>query len=356
MATNVLTKNPYSFSGGDGPEESPAAVPLWRRILTPLASLRLTVVLFALAIFIVLAGTVAQIDMDVWEVVHHYFRSFFTWIPLRIFFPRTWNIPLGFPFPGLWTVGAVMFVNLLAAHTLRFKTQAKGIRLVSGLIVILAGIALTTWVIVGVGTIPWSTLWLGMKLALAGLLAGALYRLVTMDWRDAGSRRDFWSPGAVILAGALLGWLLIASDFVPGDSSMRILWQLVQGALAGGVLLVGCVLAFRKRAGVVLLHAGVGLMMFNELFVGLQNEGYFIQGAAESQMQLQKGDVHNYVEDIRALEFAVVDPSDAKNDSVTVVSKSLLLLAGGTVHDKDLPFDLTLVKYIQNAEADDAAP
>ncbi len=43
-------------------------------ILTPLASLKLTVVLLLMAIFIVFAGTLAQTEKDIWQVVHDYFR------------------------------------------------------------------------------------------------------------------------------------------------------------------------------------------------------------------------------------------------------------------------------------------
>ena len=43
-------------------------------ILTPLASLKLTVVLFVMSIFIVLAGTLAQTEKDIWQVMHDYFR------------------------------------------------------------------------------------------------------------------------------------------------------------------------------------------------------------------------------------------------------------------------------------------
>ena len=39
------------------------------RVLGPLASLKLTVVLFAMSIVIVLAGTLAQVNADVWDVV-----------------------------------------------------------------------------------------------------------------------------------------------------------------------------------------------------------------------------------------------------------------------------------------------
>ena len=43
-------------------------------VLAPLASLKLTVFLFLLSIFIVLAGTLAQVEADIWEVIGEYFR------------------------------------------------------------------------------------------------------------------------------------------------------------------------------------------------------------------------------------------------------------------------------------------
>ena len=55
----------------------PASAGLWssvKSILQPLASLKLTVVLLAMSAFIVLAGTLAQVDADVWEAVRKYFR------------------------------------------------------------------------------------------------------------------------------------------------------------------------------------------------------------------------------------------------------------------------------------------
>jgi hypothetical protein len=48
-------------------------------------------------------------------------------------------------------------------------------------------------------------------------------------------------------------WIWWAGDSAYlGDAGMRILWQLIQGGLAGIVLLVGCILVFRRRGGVVL--------------------------------------------------------------------------------------------------------
>src|SRR5690606_31013411 len=56
-----------------------------RTILKPLASLKLTVALFLMAIFIVLAGTFAQVEHDIWKVVHDYFRDGFRRVCTTVF-------------------------------------------------------------------------------------------------------------------------------------------------------------------------------------------------------------------------------------------------------------------------------
>jgi hypothetical protein len=111
------------------------AGPLWL-MLSAVASLRVTVVLFVLAMFLVFAGTLAQIDLGIWTVVEKYFRSLYVWVPLRTFFPRRWDVPGGFPYPGGWLIGGLLMFNLLAAHLVRFKISWKR----SGILVIHAGI------------------------------------------------------------------------------------------------------------------------------------------------------------------------------------------------------------------------
>src|SRR6185369_14079672 len=125
------------------------------RLLAPFASLRLTVALLAMAIFLIFAGTLAQTDKDIWEVISQYFRTPIAWIDFQIFFPKSVfpeppTIPGSFPYPGGFLIGAAMFVNLLAAHGLRFKIQARGSQLAAGLATIAAGVALT-WLVVVLG-------------------------------------------------------------------------------------------------------------------------------------------------------------------------------------------------------------
>ena len=109
------------------------------RVLKPIASLRLTVALFAMAMFLILAGTLAQVDEGIWSVVARYFRSLVVRIPFQIFVPRSMaHIPGAILFPGGFLIAAVMLVNLLAAHAVRFKFSTRRI----GIIVTHAGVIL----------------------------------------------------------------------------------------------------------------------------------------------------------------------------------------------------------------------
>ena len=58
--------------------------------LRPWVSLKLTVLLFALAIILILVGTLAQVTRDMWEVISLYFRAWICWIEAPVFFPRSW--------------------------------------------------------------------------------------------------------------------------------------------------------------------------------------------------------------------------------------------------------------------------
>jgi ABC-type transport system involved in cytochrome c biogenesis permease subunit len=352
-------------------EHAQAQPALWRRVVAPLASLKLTVTLFGLAIFIIFAGTGAQVHKDIWQVISQYFRTAIAWVEFKDLLPlafvRNENVQGGFYFPGGWLIGTLMAVNLVAAHLTRFKIQATGGRLAAGFAVIGVGVYLT-WLVItsgdaidglrGVAPIEWKTLWNLILVALASVwvaMAWALWRL---------PRERVVERWMLIIGGGLLGCTL--AYFVIGgeaarlsDESMRILWQLTQGGLAGLVLLAGCALVFARRGGIVLLHGGVGLLMFGELWVGLKH--------VEGQMHIKEGEVVNFVQDIRTLELAVIDSLDKDKDRVVVIPESRWLpddsagAAQPVVYDAELPFDVQVVRFYRNsalrrAEANDDNP
>src|SRR3990172_1391609 len=341
---------------------TPSSLPVspLREVLESLASLKLTVWLMAMMVFLVLAGTLAQVEKEIWQVVDGYFRTFITWIDFQLFFPPSFftnhpQIPGGFYYPGGWSLGALLTANLLAAHGIRFQPQAKGKPFAVGLGLIAVGV-LTTWLVIASGSnadglqavpwVSWSAVWKLLLVGLAGLGGGLLF----LRQRLAAERKH---ERRILTVAAILLWVLVAWLVSLGeagrldDSSMRILWQLTKGTVSGLVLFAGCVLLFRKRAGVVLLHGGIGLLMFSELLVGLS--------AVEGRMQIVEGETVNYVQDLRHLELAIIDRSGADAEEHTVVPKSVLL-GGQVIRHTDLPFDLRVDAFLQNSALRPAAP
>jgi len=114
-----------------------------RRILKPVASLKLTVIIFALSLFLIFAGTLAQVHEGVWTVVDEYFRSAIVVIEFQLFVPESIaKVGGAFVFPGGLTLGIVMFVNLIAAHAVRFKLKMNRVGIILthlGVILLLVG-------------------------------------------------------------------------------------------------------------------------------------------------------------------------------------------------------------------------
>jgi ABC-type transport system involved in cytochrome c biogenesis permease subunit len=333
-------------------------------VLTPLASLKITVTLLSLSLFLVLAGTLAQIDYDVWKVVDDYFRTWIALIEVKVFFPRSWDLGSAkFPFPGGKLLGVLLAVNLLAAHGLRFKVTARGGRLVAGLALTALGALITYGVIAsGANTAVESelpqaflnNLWHAMR---AGLGASAL----ALAYVIALTRRAAWQSAGVWLwwfgaatAALLLGlsiYLFANPDVRLDAAGLRILWQLAKATSASIVLALGCLALFAKRGGVVLLHGGVALLMFGEL--------YTAQYVGEAQMRITEGQTIGYAEDVRTWEIAVTDVSDSSKDVVTAIPGNLVddvASKKGTISHDALPFDIRIVDVMPNATTRRAQP
>ena len=106
-----------------------------KSLLKPIASLRVTIVLLLLTMVLVFAGTTAQREMGVQDVQHQIFHSWYAKIYFHYFFQPAPSAPSGyghayFYLPGGFAVMVAILVNLLAAHTLRFKFRAKRIGII----------------------------------------------------------------------------------------------------------------------------------------------------------------------------------------------------------------------------------
>lgn len=329
-------------------------------LLGPLASLKLTVVLFVFSIALVFLGTLAQVDHDIWYVVYEgYFRVWFAFVEwqaigrfIELFVGGNWGgNTSGFYIPGGYIVGSLLLVNLLAAHSIRFKAAAKGTRLGAGLLAIAAGIGLTAIVIMSgmddaiesqLSPAFSSGLWHCLRASVAGLALAGAYWLIT----SYGRLRlvEFAIAGGMIaLVASAAVWLFLNPDARLDDSGLRILWQLIKGGAAALLLLVGCVLVFAKRAGIVLLHGGVGLLMLGELLTGLTAE--------EGQMHIPEGETVNFVYDTRSTELALTSQTADGEQQVAVVPERFLAdaAAGEVISHAELPVDIRIKRYFPNA-------
>ena len=109
---------------------------MFRGFIDLLTSLKLTIICLAAAMILIFAGTLAQVHLGIHEAQQRYFQSMFVWWPAE---GRGFRIPV---FPGGHLIGAVLLVNLIAAHTRRFRWNWRklGIHLThAGLIIMLAG-------------------------------------------------------------------------------------------------------------------------------------------------------------------------------------------------------------------------
>src|SRR5437762_11376373 len=105
---------------------------MFNRLLKPLTSLRLTVVLLTAGLVLVLVGTLAQVHEGLYQAQARYFKSWLVWRPT--IGNSAWPVVL----PGGYLIGSLLLLNLVGAHATRFKFTKKKI----GILMIHAGIVL----------------------------------------------------------------------------------------------------------------------------------------------------------------------------------------------------------------------
>lgn len=101
-------------------------------------SLKLTVVLLVFSMILIFVATLDQVNLGIWAVQEKYFRSLFV-------LARFGDIPVPV-FPGGYTIGGMLLINLIAAHLYRFRFEGRKVGIVLthiGLILLLIGELLT---------------------------------------------------------------------------------------------------------------------------------------------------------------------------------------------------------------------
>ncbi len=332
------------------------ATDIVQAILTPLSSLRLTVVLLGLSVLVTFLITLQQSERDMWEIKNDHFSSVLVQVPFQTIMVRSWfpdapPLPGSFVIPSGFTLIVLLLMNLIAAHMLRFRLQASGGRLIGGLVVAAIG-ALFTWAIIfntrsattfqAEPPIPYRQMWYVLQVML-GLLVAAGGLAFFAVGKGKRIEKLLVATLTLIVGIALAAVVLLGEDAFIGKEGMRIVWQLAQSTAAGLVCLVAAVLIFRRKGGMVILHLGIAGLLVNEIYVSVTND--------ETQMQIAEGETVNIATDIRATELAVIDQSDDAFDQIVVVPENQLMdddLA--TIEHPELPFNIEVLRYVENAD------
>lgn len=257
--------------------------------LTWLASLRLTVVLLAASMYLIFVGTLAQVELGIWQVVEKYFRSLVVDVPFDVFrsllYPgseTTWKG--SHPFPGGFLLIGLLLINLLAAHAVRFKITGSG-----------------------------TTLWIGVGLIAIGT---GITSYTVLDPETS----------ATIQQNVML---------------MLLIWSVPMTVIG-----IGCLWVFGgRKAGIVLVHAGLILMLVGEYVTGI--------GATEGQMWVHEKGSSNTIIDIREVELAFVTPTGDTTRRHVVVPEPMIVAADEDdtrIDDPRLPLTVRIDAWMPNSD------
>ncbi|MCA9062764.1 MAG: cytochrome c biogenesis protein CcsA [Planctomycetaceae bacterium] len=377
------------------------------RVLSLVGSLKITVWLIVLAMILVLIGSLAQARKDVWQVVQEYFRCGVAWIDIGDLFPPTifqqisktdWSRFPRIPYPGGWTIGVLMLINLVSAHVTKFRPTRNTKQLLGGIVTLTVGAFLTAFIIQvgnqqqGVEFADFivsadATWYLTLGCLAVGGLVLCVQGVLLHSW--GWLRRSVLIGCGLTLLGIFLFLAFGGLGARDEIAAMRILWQLMKATMCSGLLLLGCHLIFGKRGGVVLLHIGVAMLMISEVVVGLYGKEYMLQ--------LMEGDSSNFVQDIRSVELVITKNEGDGKQRIYSIPEDRLIAESGEYEDwvnsresgerksdtapaaglvsmqdvalrqdayaarqpseaKDLPFDISVTSFIRNGRLRPATP
>ncbi len=203
------------------------AIDLIRRLVKPFASIKLTVALMFASTVLIFVGTIAQVDRGLWAVMEDYFRSVFVMVPIAMLVPGDAGdalkdaVPgLVFPWPGGATLGALLLLNLIAAHAVRFTVSARGPRLITGILISIAGIAAVAIAFF----VPSIANWLATHGVVPLFAVGSLFFLPLMLGTSIVFGRRF---GIVLVHASLI--LLLVSEGITAMTALESQMPIYEG-------------------------------------------------------------------------------------------------------------------------------
>ncbi len=344
--------SPSRLASSATDQSSLSLTALASQLFVALGSLKLTVALFAISLVLVFTGTLAQHHLNMLEVKQRYFTS---WIAMlhfedlvpNAFYMHSEPIPGKFPIPGGALVGLLLLINLVAAKVTRFHIHASGTRLYGGLGIIAAGLLATAAIVMagqsseglqGEPPMSYERLWAICLGTLGATWIGLVGLAVTAKTR---ALQVSWGLAAVGLAAYLV--FTLTTGYRIGDPGLRIVWQLAKGIGAGLILLVGCLMVFRKQGGNVLLHFGVGLLMVGQFVFGDRQ--------TEQRLSLIEGQSASSFVNLDQVEMTFMREVDDEQRFVAIPAQRLRQAAksGELIRDQTLPVDVRVLDYFNNS-------
>ena len=190
---------------------------------------------------------------------------------------------------------------------------------------------------------PLASLWLTVPLLLLSMLLVYAGTTVQRQMSSNDVQKQFfhswlaWAP----LDPMLRPFASAESARIPGSLPLPGGYTLIALLLANLVAAHSVRFKLRwKRSGIILIHLGLIMLLVGEICASLWS--------VESQMQIDQGQTVQYTQDIRHVELAVIDPSPADHDNVTVIDASELK-PGATIATPSIPFEVRVKNYFANS-------
>ena len=258
------------------------------RIFRFFGSIRFSVILLSFAVLLVFVGTLAQKHVTIVDAVDYYFHSLFVAIPYSVFTLTKATGALGelkFILPGGFLLAGFLLVNLVIAQVQAYRLTSSPKQRTVGILILVIGL---------------------------------------------------------FLLGAAI-WFGLVNDDIPSAylaSYKRVLFRLVISFGVSFVLLIGSVFLFKRKAGLVILHFGIVLLIVSEFITAFYSQ--------EGRMVIHENERQYTVDQRGQYELVFQDLSVPNSLDKSVVVSDDEFSTDEWTNLPTLPFELQVVQYFED--------